>query len=429
MKILKLTTENVKRLSAVHIEPNGNIITIGGRNAQGKTSVLDSIWYALGGGSALPKQPVRRGEMKGSVELDLGELTVLRTFTAEGGTALTVTDAAGHRSASPQGVLDKLVGKLSFDPLEFSRQKPPVQAETLRALVGLDFAELDAEAKAVFEDRSIVNKEVKSLEARLSVLPKIDDVPETEQTMADILAEQRKASEQNQVNESVRQEFQRAWEAARAADAQVNDLAESLEELRRKVKEMESALQTWKEKAAQAASNAEALQAKAFILRDIDLVPFQARASEIESINGKVRQNQDRAKVSAQLREKAIAANTLTARLDTIASDKRKQTAAAKWPIPGLGFSDLGAVLLNGLPLEQASSAEQLKVSLAIGLALNPKLRVLLIRDGSLLDSGSLAVVAEMAEKADAQVWIEVVRTDGTVSVVIEDGHVTAERE
>ena len=50
MKINKLEIENVKRIKAVKIEPTRDGLTIiGGKNNQGKTSVLDSIAWALGG--------------------------------------------------------------------------------------------------------------------------------------------------------------------------------------------------------------------------------------------------------------------------------------------------------------------------------------------------------------------------------------------
>ena len=42
MKIIELQAENVKRLKAVDITPDGTLQVIGGRNAQGKSSVLDA---------------------------------------------------------------------------------------------------------------------------------------------------------------------------------------------------------------------------------------------------------------------------------------------------------------------------------------------------------------------------------------------------
>ncbi len=91
-------------------------------------------------------------------------------------------------------------------------------------------------------------------------------------------------------------------------------------------------------------------------------------------------------------------------------------------PVPGLGFSET-EVTLNGIPLSQSSSAEQLRVGLAIAIAANPNMKVMLIRDGSLLDEDSLRLVEESAKAAGAQVWIERVSSTGC-TVVIEDGQV-----
>lgn len=40
LKIVRLASENIKRLKAVEIVPNGHTVTITGKNDQGKTSVL-----------------------------------------------------------------------------------------------------------------------------------------------------------------------------------------------------------------------------------------------------------------------------------------------------------------------------------------------------------------------------------------------------
>ena len=139
MKIIKLTAENVKRLRAVEITPDGTVQVITGRNAQGKTSVLDAIWLALGGGAASREtvRPIRDGEDHASVTLDLGDLTVTRTWTGDK-TSLSVKAADGAKYSSPQGVLDSLVGRLSFDPLEFTRLSGRDQVSALLDIVSLD---------------------------------------------------------------------------------------------------------------------------------------------------------------------------------------------------------------------------------------------------------------------------------------------------
>jgi ABC-type sugar transport system ATPase subunit len=81
MKIVKLNAENIKKLQAVEITPDGEIVTIAGKNGQGKTSVLDSIWWALAGTAHIQAQPIRKGQTKARIRLDLGEIIVERRFT------------------------------------------------------------------------------------------------------------------------------------------------------------------------------------------------------------------------------------------------------------------------------------------------------------------------------------------------------------
>lgn len=424
MKIIKLTSENVKRLRAVEITPTGNVVTIGGRNGAGKTSVLDSIWYALAGGKSLPEMPVRKGAKHATVEVDLDDLVVRRTFTATGGTSLAVMSKDGVQQKSPQAILDALVGKLTFDPLEFSRQQPREQAETLRVLVGLDFQKQDQEREALFNARTTVNREVKALQGSLTAFPQHSGIPAEEVSLGTILEEQQKAAETNRRNDEARRICKSASESVVATQAIIKDTTAKLEFARQQVKTLEESLEHQRQLFRKEQSHAATLEAEAAKLQDIDLGPFKAKASEVESTNRKVRENKRRAETAAQLRAKSAEADKLTRQLEDMDNAKSAAISAAKFPVPGLAFDEMGAVTLNGIPFSQASAAEQLRVSVAIGIALNPKLRVLLIRDGSLLDEANLQVLGEMAAKADAQIWLEVVRSDGTVSVVIEDGQV-----
>jgi hypothetical protein len=125
--------------------------------------VLDAIAMAFGGRDQIPAEPIRRGVDRAEVVVDLGEILVRRTFTAVGGGQLVVSNREGARFQSPQSMLDALVGRLSFDPLAFAREKPARQAEILRELVGLDLAPLDARRAVVYAERTAVNKRAASL--------------------------------------------------------------------------------------------------------------------------------------------------------------------------------------------------------------------------------------------------------------------------
>ena len=64
VKINTLELENIKRVKTVVLTPTKNGLTvIGGRNNQGKTSVIDAIAWVLGGDKFKPSTPQREGSI------------------------------------------------------------------------------------------------------------------------------------------------------------------------------------------------------------------------------------------------------------------------------------------------------------------------------------------------------------------------------
>ena len=156
-------------------------------------------------------------------------------------------------------------------------------------------------------------------------------------------------------------------------------------------------------------------------LEDEDTAEIVQQMQEAEATNTKARQNKQRANQVAARDIWLAESMTLTDDLGEIDKDKADQLAAANFPIEGLSFDETG-VRYQGLPFDQASSAEQLRVSVAMGIATNPKLRVMLVREGSLLDSESLALLRDLAEEHDTQIFLERVGTGEEMQVIIEDG-------
>ena len=421
-KIIEFRAENIKRLSAVHIKPDGALVVIGGQNEQGKSSVLDSIMYALAGAKTLPDVPIRRGQNKGRVKLDLGNLIVERTFSQKGST-LEVRSKAGVAQTSPQKILDDLCGKMAFDPLEFSRQKPKDQLAIMRDLVGIDFTALDEKRAAAFATRTSVNRDVKNLEGELAGAEYYPNAPGAEVSAAELADKLDEIREANAANDRRRQAVDnRAAEIQIESDmlideeGKIEQLAAELESRRGRLVARRSELRI----ATEALSAAEQAAGR---LVDIDASPVREQIARAETVNRQVRANANRLRIEAKLELVRKRADALTNEIEVIDAEKQTTISMAKFPIAGLGFGDDG-ITLDGLPFEQASSAQRLRVSVAMGLAANPDLRVMLIRDGSLLDASSLAMIAEMADAADAQIWCERVSEGAEVSVVIEDGAV-----
>lgn len=417
MQIVQLTAENVKRLSAVQITPKGNVVVIAGQNDAGKTSVLDAIMYGLAGGGSLPSMPVRRGQKKARVELDLGELVVKRTFTESGGTALVVSNKNGLRYPSPQAILDALVGRLTFDPLAFSRQAPKEQAATLQQLVGLDFTKQEEEHRQLFFERQNENRSLKQLEARLALLPVPEPgLPAGEQSVENVMAEMEEASKKNQANEERRQLLLRC-------EARMKDLVTQIDAKTLEAERIEKEIQVLEAQLQEQRVAFDNIKTELVGLQDVDLTPFRQRAADVQAVNVKIRAANERATVQQSILKQKAVTDGLTKKMEKLTKDREEATKKAKFPVKGLAFTAEG-VTLEGIPFDQCSASQQLKVSVAIGLALNPKLKVLLCRDASLLDEKNLALLAQMADEAKAQVWIERVGEGDAVSVVIEDGHV-----
>ena len=401
MKILKLTAENIKKLKVVEITPQGNLVQITGPNGSGKSSVLDSIYYALAGVGSLPSKPVRKGTSKAVIKLDLGEVVVIRRFTEAGGTSLTVEAANGAKFPSPQKMLDDLLGELTFDPLEFTRMEPKKQLETLRGMVKLsvDIDALDAKNALDYVTRTDVNRQVKALEAQVGAIQVPESVPPQEHDIQSMLTEVEEAAGFNQMLTQER--------AGRAESVRkIQELRKSAAELAAKANMLEKSLP---------AESDEQL---------IDLQEITQRIELARQENEVIKQAAHRDQLVEQLHTLRAEALDLTTGINERTALKQQTIISAKMPVKGLGFGE-GEVVFNSLPFTQASDAERLRISVAIAMAMNPKLRVLRIRDGSLLDDSNLELLAKMAKAGDYQIWIERVETGGKVGVVMEDGHVS----
>lgn len=430
MKITRFQAENVKRLSVVEITPDGNLVIVGGRNGQGKSSVLDSIMYALAGKKSIPSQPLRKGQKNGKVVIELDgdapphihpPLIVTRTFAEGKPTQLEITTKDGYQAPSPQTILDEICGRIAFDPLSFTRLKPKEQADMLRELVGLDFTDLDRDHKRAFDERTNVNRDGKALKARFDGLEHFPDAPFEEVSVSELSEEQKRREQVNAAN---------AGQRSRLAlfDAQIAGQEKSERELEAEIARLMARLEESKSKRAGLLIDREALMADLEKLVDEDIDEVRQKIISAGEVNRQVQANAARSQLEDELKRLRERSESLTKTLKEIDEAKSKAMAEAKWPVTGLGFNEDG-VTFAGLPFEQASSAEQLRVSVAMGVAMNPTLRVWQIRDGSLLDTDSLALVAQMAEQHDAQVWIERVSDGAECSVIIEDGTVVHELE
>jgi hypothetical protein len=483
MRIHEFHAENFKRIKVVDVVfPDSGTVEICGSNGAGKSSCLDSIWAALGGTDASPDLPIRTGSTKATVALNLGEYTVERVWTAKG-SSLTVKDASGDKQRAPQTILDGLFSRLAFDPLEFTRQKASEQAETLRRVAGINFAALDFKRATAYTERTEVNRAAKQQESILLEMPEVEVAEEVDS--AELNAQLQTATTHNQKVADARRILDRKedevsgytrniklYETKRAdararivtasaeynnldkATGQEKDTTEILRQIALLNAELQaandhnklvviarSAAQRAKDEVAAIgreiksaenlltetqvtfeAASAERNRLAVAVPTVQDIAPILAAISSAGQTNRQARAYAERQAASERLQGIREQAEDLTQDIADIDAERQRILTAAAMPVEELSL-DGDMVTFKGIPFAQASTSEQIRVSLAMAAALNPKLRLIIIKEGSLLDEKNLKLIAAWSEQHDYQVILERVADKALgVGVVISEG-------
>lgn len=395
-KIIQLNAENVKVLKAIEIKPERNVVELTGKNGQGKSSVIDSIIMGILGKKYQPEKPVREGESEANISINIGNLIIKRKIKADGSSTLRVENAEGASCGSPQAMLDELVSNISFDPLQFSNMKAKEQFEQLKQVVKIDFnfAENESLKKGAYDERTIVNREIKELEAQAKNITYPADTPDKPIAIFDVLKEIEDAEAFNEEQDRLKVEKQRF-------EDRITEMEETIEGLKKELENLPAPREH----------------------RPVESLKELLKNSE--QTNSNVALKEKKKEIEEKIVNKQNIADNLTkeiARLDKLRSDAIQ---SCKMPVEGLSFGD-GVVLFNGIPLEQCSQAEKIKISSSIAMSSdnNKQLKVVLIKDGSLLDEDNMKIITDMAEEKDYQVWIEKVDSSGKIGIVIEDGEI-----
>ncbi len=438
--ITRLKAENIKRLQAVDITPSGDVVILGGQNGNGKSSVLDAIAMALGGKEMFPPKPVRVGEKEASVEVEItGKdgvvLLVKRKIKSEGDgaaetTTIEVSEKRNGRLAKlqgPQAILNAMCGALMFDPLAFTRMKPKEQVQMLKELVGIDTDDLDAQEKRLFQERTEVNRECKEAEALWAAAATYPDAPRELVSMGALVEALNTASDHNRKRDGLEATV-REWETrARTVNEKHESKALEVGRLERQLADAREELVDLGKRQMSVSEELSAAKDAVQKFEVVDTAPIRERMANAETVNSQVRSNTDAAEKKAAYDAAKLKADDLTKRITELRERRTELMSSAKWPVPGLAFDDQG-VTFNNLPFSQASSREQLVISVDMGFAANPELKVAFIRDGSLIDAEGMEVVAERVAKAGGQCWIERVGDDDPSAVIIENGQVREAR-
>ena len=417
MKIWNLESENFKKLN-VSLAINGKSVTVTGQNEAGKSSFIDALFKSLTG-EKIKGSAVKIGEKEARnyivIRKDNGEtIEVEKTYT-NGKSELKVTLNGASEILSPQKFLDKTLGDISFDPLEFVRKTPLEQKRSLMNILNIDLDKFeDAKRKALDEVKK-VNDTLIRIEGELEELPQLEEEYEFKEDTELMVR-------LNQI-ESDRQELSRIKNEIIANESKISFQENVIKENLKKIKELEKANQsmyTAIEDCKKKIEGFEAEKDKFVVVDDSD---------QIENMIKDIRRNNDAYKIQQERIEKQklyeqveLDKTKALGEVKKVELERNDYLAGFKMPIEKLEFYDTG-LMYDGLPLteDNVSSSKLIEIGVRISVALHPGLRIMQIKDGSLLDSNTLKAIKEIIKENDYQLFIEKVSDEKELGFIIDE--------
>jgi hypothetical protein len=408
VKISALQIENLKRVKALHLAPSENGLTvIGGKNGQGKTSVLDGVLWALGGGRYAPSNPQREGALNAPL-IDLTLSNGIKVKRTGKSSTLTVLDPSGNKAG--QALLDAFVGQFALDLPRFLNGNAKDKANTLLKTLGIgdQLAVYEKDEKRLYDEREVVGRIARAKKAHAEELPEYPDAPEKQVSVSDLLKEQQAILAVNGENQ-------------RKRDNLVN-LKRGKETLEAKVKALEADLAKAREALATCLEDLTTAEKTAAQLQDESTEALEASIANIEAVNASVAANSAKAAAFEEAATYQSQYDDLTGQIEDVRNARIALLEGANLPLPGLSVED-SELLFNGQKWDCMSGSEQLRVAVAIVRSLNPECGFVLMDKLEQMDVDTMREFGAWLEQEGLQVIATRVSTDkDECSIIIEDG-------
>ena len=405
IKITSLELENVKRIRACTIKPTVSGLTvIGGRNNQGKTSVLDAIAWALGGERYRPSMAAREGSvLPPHLKVKLSNGIVVER--AGKNSDLKVIDPEGRRAG--QQLLNGFIEQLALDLPKFMESSSKEKADTLLKIIGVgdQLYELDRQEQELYNRRHAIGQIADQKRKFAMEMPDYPDAPKEPVSVSELIHRQQDILAKNGENQRKRQRLSQLEHEYQQIVAELSRLAAQQDKI---------------------LSDLEIARMDAVDLHDQSTEELERSIQDIESINRKVRANLDKEKAEGDAAEYRREYDTLSGQIQDVRNKRMSLLDNATLPLPGLSV-DAGELTYHGKRWDNLSGSDQLKVSTAIVRAVKPQCGFVLLDKLEQMDMDTLREFGSWMESEGLQGIATRVSTGGECSLIIEDGYVVGE--
>lgn len=408
VKISSLEIENVKRVKAVSLEPTENGLTvIGGRNGQGKTSVLDAIAWTLGGNKFAPSKAYRDGStIPPHLKIELSNGIVVERSGKN--SSLKVIDPSGNKGG--QALLDSFISQFALNLPKFMNAGNKEKADTLLQIIGVGdkLYELENQEEKLYNQRHAIGQIADQKRKFAKEMPEYKGVPSELVSASELIRQQQEILARNGENEQKRKRLNFIENELNNAKIAYENAKKHLEECM---------------------SEAEIARKSAQDLVDESTAELEKNIADIDEINRKVRANLDKDKAEEDAKVYSEQYDGLSRQIEDVRLKKYNLLNNAELPLEGLSVEDK-ELTYKGYKWDSMSGSEQLKVATAIIRKLNPECGFVLIDKLEQMDAQTLKEFGEWLESEGLQAIATRVSTRGDeCSIIIEDGYVTAAAE
>lgn len=409
VKINSFEIENVKRIKMLQYEPTANGLTlIGGRNNQGKTSVLDAIAWALGGDCFKPSAAQRDGALVPPhlrVELSNGIVVERRGKNSD----LKVTDPTGRLAG--QNLLNQFVEQFALNVPKFMEATAKEKAQILLKIIGVGdkLFELENAEQRLYNERRTIGQIADQKAKFAKEMPIYQGVPQLPVSASDLISAQQDILARNGENQRLRMKADRIKQEYTALAEKVNRLRTELAEAEKQLGEKSDELKTAMKSTEQ--------------LTDESTAEIEQSIAEIDEINRKVRANLDREKAEEDADYYKNQYDDLTEKIAAVRDEKIDLLKNADMPLAELSVEN-AELIYKGRKWDSMSGSDQLKVATAIVRKLNPECGFVLLDKLEQMDIETLADFGMWLEKEQLQAIATRVSTGSECSIIIEDGKI-----
>ena len=456
MKTTKIHIKNLFGISETELD--GRSIEVTGSNGVGKTSIIDSIKYALTNDSSRD-YVIKNGESEGEIfiETDTG-LTIDRKKRVNQADYKNIRQD-GKPVQSPEAFVRELFTPLQIDPVKFTQMSRQEQNRIILDLIefdwdlnwikekfgeipqGVDYQQnilqvlndIQSEKGVYFQTRQDINREIRNKTAFISDIAK--DIPQGFQAekweaydLSEAYTKITKAQEYNSRIERAKlfkdsydnkvRGYQAEMEIAvsnlkSAITAEREQLTSEIERKKAEIKAAEDKLNSLSDKIADKTKIFESEYREKVAKLDSDikvadeytgkqLVNISAMQTEVktaEEMKKHLNEYRRMKSVQDELETLEEHSKALTSKIELARELPGEILKTATIPVKGLTVKD-GIPLINGLPVSNLSEGEQLQLCVDVALSKPNSLQIILI-DGAekLSEKNRLALYEKCKEK------------------------------